>query len=174
MVSPKYSYALACCFLKSHFSNSMPSASSNFLNSSVIRLKWSCVQLEQSSRFVYGGIAYAITTLSVQWIETIAPLRVVHTKLGQKRKVKDFSFCPSLCVSCQSFRSSSDPGGIRTPNQQNRNLSFYPVELRSQSGCKISKFRFRIKTCSVLNGLVIQAFGQDSDCWGLKFVVHRP
>ncbi len=27
---------------------------------------------------------------------------------------------------------SGDPEGIRTPNQQNRNLSFYPVELRSQ------------------------------------------
>jgi hypothetical protein len=26
----------------------------------------------------------------------------------------------------------SDSGGIRTPNQQNRNLSFYPVELRSR------------------------------------------
>ena len=25
-----------------------------------------------------------------------------------------------------------DPGGIRTPNQQNRNLPFYPIELRSQ------------------------------------------
>ena len=26
---------------------------------------------------------------------------------------------------------TSDPGGIRTPNQQSRNLPFYPVELRS-------------------------------------------
>lgn len=26
----------------------------------------------------------------------------------------------------------SDPGGSRTHNQQNRNLSFYPVELRDQ------------------------------------------
>ena len=26
----------------------------------------------------------------------------------------------------------SDPGGIRTPSRQSRNLIFYPVELRSQ------------------------------------------
>lgn len=32
----------------------------------------------------------------------------------------------------------SDPGGIRTPNQQNRNLSFYPVELRGRWGAKIA------------------------------------
>ncbi len=29
-------------------------------------------------------------------------------------------------------KSISDPGGIRTPNQQSRNLPFYPVELQSQ------------------------------------------
>jgi hypothetical protein len=29
-------------------------------------------------------------------------------------------------------KSISDPGGIRTPNQQSRNLPFYPIELRSQ------------------------------------------
>ncbi len=26
----------------------------------------------------------------------------------------------------------SDPGGVRTPNPQSRNLIFYPVELRGQ------------------------------------------
>gem|GEM_PF-5333260 len=31
----------------------------------------------------------------------------------------------------------SDSEGIRTPNQQNRNLPFYPIELRSQSLAKI-------------------------------------
>ena len=31
-----------------------------------------------------------------------------------------------------------DPGGIRTHNLQNRNLLFYPIELRSQS-CKKKK-----------------------------------
>lgn len=29
-------------------------------------------------------------------------------------------------------RFVGDPGGIRTPNQQNRNLSFYPIELRGR------------------------------------------
>ena len=32
----------------------------------------------------------------------------------------------------RSSRRFSDPGGIRTPNQQNRNLSFYPIELRGR------------------------------------------
>ena len=29
-----------------------------------------------------------------------------------------------------------DPEGTRTPNQQNRNLPFYPIELRGRNGCK--------------------------------------
>ena len=32
----------------------------------------------------------------------------------------------------KSMASKSDSGGIRTPNHQSRNLTFYPVELRSQ------------------------------------------
>lgn len=43
-----------------------------------------------------------------------------------------------------------DSGGIRTPNQQNRNLSFYPVELRSR------KFR-----------------GKDSNLWRISRVLHN-
>ena len=35
-------------------------------------------------------------------------------------------------VSQDGFLRFCDPGGIRTPNQQNRNLSFYPIELRSR------------------------------------------
>lgn len=29
-----------------------------------------------------------------------------------------------------------DPGGIRTPNRQSRNLIFYPVELRGQKNSR--------------------------------------
>lgn len=36
------------------------------------------------------------------------------------------------------MRFYSDPGGVRTPNPQSRNLIFYPVELR---GHFISDFR---------------------------------
>ena len=35
---------------------------------------------------------------------------------------------------------SCDSGGTRTPNRQNRNLLFYPIELRSHRVCKISNF----------------------------------
>jgi hypothetical protein len=31
----------------------------------------------------------------------------------------------------------SDPGGTRTPNRQNRNLLFYPIELRSQKAANL-------------------------------------
>lgn len=37
----------------------------------------------------------------------------------------------------------SEPGGIRTPNQQNRNLSFYPVELRVQLFFQIINFCYK-------------------------------
>lgn len=37
----------------------------------------------------------------------------------------------SSTVACmQKKYNFSGPEGIRTPNQQNRNLSFYPIELR--------------------------------------------
>ena len=31
----------------------------------------------------------------------------------------------------------SDPGGTRTHNHQNRNLAFYPIELRDQKGKRV-------------------------------------
>lgn len=34
-----------------------------------------------------------------------------------------------------------DPGGIQTPDFQNRNLTFYSAELRGQSGCKDKKVK---------------------------------
>ncbi len=40
-------------------------------------------------------------------------------------------------VSQDGFLRFCDPGGIRTPNQQNRNLSFYPIELRSRKRAQI-------------------------------------
>lgn len=38
-----------------------------------------------------------------------------------------------------------DPGGTRTPNQQSRNLSFYPIELRSQNGAQRYNFKKHLK-----------------------------
>ena len=41
---------------------------------------------------------------------------------------------------CKSmtYRLIRDPGRIRTPNPQSRNLIFYPVELRGQRGGEIT------------------------------------
>lgn len=41
----------------------------------------------------------------------------------------------------QAFKIYSDPGGVRTPNPQSRNLIFYPVELRGQKIFKFSIFK---------------------------------
>ncbi len=38
------------------------------------------------------------------------------------------------------FPGFSDSGGTRTPNLQNRNLLFYPIELRSQQVSKVNNF----------------------------------
>ena len=38
------------------------------------------------------------------------------------------------------FGITSDPGRIRTPNPQSRNLIFYPVELLGRHICKFNDF----------------------------------
>ena len=34
--------------------------------------------------------------------------------------------------------TDGDPGGTRTHNHQNRNLAFYPIELRDHEGMRVS------------------------------------
>ena len=53
-------------------------------------------------------------------------------ELPERRVQKEKS--PTACA-IELFR---DPGRIRTPNPQSRNLIFYPVELRGQRGGEIT------------------------------------
>ncbi len=40
-----------------------------------------------------------------------------------------------------------DPGGTRTHNHQNRNLAFYPIELRDQEGLGVRCESVSVRTC---------------------------
>ena len=61
---------------------------------------------------------------------------------GVVRKFDSFWQPPSeTSVNTAISKHVSDSGGTRTPNQQNRNLPFYPIELRSQR-CKSTNFIF--------------------------------
>ena len=61
--------------------------------------------------------------------------------LGVDRKLVSFLQLPSeTSVNTAIPEAISDSEGTRTPNQQNRNLPFYPIELRSQSRCKDNNF----------------------------------
>jgi hypothetical protein len=77
----------------------------------------------------------------VKWIKTIPLLRIVLAQLGQKRKVKDFSFCPSLRVLFNRFDHQVTPKGFEpltfgTGNQHSIQLNYGAVIVAQRYACR--------------------------------------
>jgi hypothetical protein len=70
-------------------------------------------------------------TADLQRVERFCDLSELSLNNGLKIQGKAVQKKKGLKNPNRNSNLSSDSGGIRTPNQQNRNLSFYPIELRS-------------------------------------------
>ena len=74
-----------------------------------------------------------------------------------------------------------DPGRVRTSNHQSRNLIFYPVELRGQSGAKVAVYATLTKHPALnfafvllKRGFFVENCRRDSECiWMLQEQIEQ-
>ena len=88
----------------------------------------------------------------------------------QKNKILDNNFRTKKSLQSIHFAGFhffySDPGGVRTPNPQSRNLIFYPVELRGHD-LKFQFFKFQILILNLEFGIFLLSF--QFEIWNFQY-----